>query len=1102
MVRNAIVAFGASLLVAAVLSPVAFAATGTPQWSVSSVSRPTNFAPGGDAGGDSYFVMVTNSGGAASNGPITISDELPEGLVAAGAASGEDELGSLKKTAGANFSQSCGLDGNGHVSCTYTGTVIPDDTLILRFPVSVSEGLLPPFCVAPFVAGSCVLENMVRVSGGDATVAAGRTPTNISTEPAGFGLSPGGAITALSSVQAGAHADLTVAAAFNTLDANGTTAGNLKDTTYDLPAGFAGDLVDTPACPAAVFVRSQCPIGTQVGVTTIFLRGSLAGAKLEPVYNLAPEPGEVASLGFRVANLYYQGGVAVRGPGEGEGYGLATKFHNITAGVAEPDNVELTVWGVPADPSHDPFRWKNSTESEGGGAFGTSSDSALAPFFSNPTQCTGEPLQASFSVASWQQPNAGEGPAATAMGLGPIVGCDGLGMDPKLTAEATTDKAFSPSGLDLAMNIPQTYDNAQGLATSTLKRAVVTLPEGMTVNPSAGAGLGACTEAQYQQEAIEALPGQGCPSNSKLGTVRIVTPSLKEEVTGSVFLAQPFENQFRSPAHPSGSLLALYIVARIPDRGVLVKTAGEVSADPSTGRLVTTFDDLPPLPFSLFTFRFNQGATSPLVTPPACGDYRVTAELTPWAKPEDAPLTPPIPSFPISSAFDDGPCPAGGLPPFKPGVIAGTQNSEGGTYSPTYIRLTRGDGEQEITRFSAQLPPGLTANLSGVPFCSDAAIELAKSRTGAQEETEPSCPAASQVGHTLVGAGVGSVLAQASGKVYMAGPYNGAPFSIVSITSAKVGPFDLGTVVVRVALKIDPTTAVVTVDAAASDPIPHIIDGIVIHVRDIRVYVDRAAFTLNPTSCERMTFSATVDGSGASFTDPADDVPVTVGNPFQAADCQALKFKPVFKASTSAKTSRANGASLKVTLAYPKAPQGSQANIRTVKVSLPIQLPSRLTTLQKACTDIVFAANPAACPPASRIGSASAVTPILPVPLSGPVYFVSHGARAFPDLVIVLQGYGVTIDLRGETFISKKSITSTTFRAVPDQPVTSFQLTLPSGRFSALASIGNLCAHKLLMPTRITAQNGAAFSQSTKIAVAGCAKHKAKAGKHGRKKKK
>ena len=695
------------------------------------------------------------------------------------------------------------------------------------------------------------------------------------------------------------------------------------------------------------------------------------------------------------------------------------------------------------------------------------------------------------------------------MPFGPIVGCDSLSLPASFTAEPTTERADAPTGLNVNLAVKQTYENAEGLASSTLNKAVVTLPEGMTINPSAGAGLAACTLAEYAQEGIEESVGGGCPNESKLGTVEITTPSLAEKATGSVFLAQPYANPFSEPGHPGGSLLALYVIARFPVRGVLVKVAGKVEANPQTGRLVTIFErqaalggqpgleGLPPVPFTTFTFKFHQGGTSPLVSPPLCGSYAASAMLSPWSEPAAALVPEPRP-FSITQGFAGGACPADGVPPFKPQVIAGTEDNDGGAYSPLYVRIVRDDGDQEITGFSSQLPPGLTANLSGVPFCSAAAIATARGKTGAQEEAEPSCPAQSRIGRSLVGVGVGSVLAYTPGEIYMAGPFEGAPFSIVAITSAKVGPFDLGTVVVHLPLQIDPSTAAVDIPAGAADQIPHIIDGIVVHVRDIRVYIDRPDFTLNPTSCAAMSFDATVIGGGADPTNPADADPVNVSNAFQAANCQHLNFQPDFKVATSGKTSRVDGAGLSVKLTMPDA-LGSEANIAKVKVELPKRLPSRLTTLQKACTAAQFKANPAGCPAASVIGHAKAITPILPVPLEGPVYFVSNGGEAFPNLVVVLQGDGVTIDLVGNTSI-KAGITSTTFKTVPDQPVASFELTLPEGSYSALAANGNLCAGKLALPTTFIAQNGAEIHKRTKISVTGCPKAKkvAKKKKHSK----
>jgi hypothetical protein len=464
--------------------------------------------------------------------------------------------------------------------------------------------------------------------------------------------------------------------------------------------------------------------------------------------------------------------------------------------------------------------------------------------------------------------------------------------------------------------------------------------------------------------------------------------------------------------------------------------------------------------------------------------------LTPWSEPAD--VVTDSSSFALTKGFDGGACPAGALPPFKPGILAGSVNNTAGGFSPFYVDLTRSDADQEISSFSTVMPIGLTGDLTGIPFCPEADIAQARANTGRAEEAGPSCPAASQIGHTVVGTGVGSVLAYVPGKIYLAGPFDGDPFSVVSVTSAVVGPFDLGTVVIRFGLKIDPHTGQVSVDPSGSEPIPTIIDGIVTHVRDIRVYIDRPGFTLNPTNCGPLAISSTLTSE--------HNQAATVSSPYQAADCGALGFKPSFKVSTSGKTSRKLGAGLSVKLTYPKT--GAQANIRSVKVNLPKQLPSNLKTLQHACPARVFEANPAACPSASIVGHARAVTPVLPVPIEGPAFFVSHGGEAFPNLILVLQGYGVTIDLVGDTFINEHTnITSSTFKTVPDEPVTSFELTLPQGPFSALAAPTPLCGKKLVMPTMFTAQNGATLKQNTQISITGCAKakkhNKSKGGKAG-----
>jgi uncharacterized repeat protein (TIGR01451 family) len=1064
-----------------VVAGSSFAVGGGVQWTVTSVSGPTNFVAGDESGDDEYQVVVKNTGEEASSGTVSITDALPVGLVL-------DRAGVKGHVLSDHQLREPEPLSCGGVTCVDEKSVLPDESLVITVSVDIE------------MMASPAVDNVVRVSGGGAADASMMTPTTIGSQPARFGIAPGSVTAALSNVQAGAHADLTTSVGFNTVDDEGTLAGVPKETVVELPAGFAGDLVDTPTCSAALFLSEICPIGTQVGIVTVTLH-TLPEVFTEPIYNLAPEPGDVEKLGFTVAAFNIQGGVSVVpvkiGPGEYE-YRAQVTFQDVKDIVkAELDDVSATIWGVPTATVHDPWRLNPKT----GGTtseYGVSSDNALVPFLSNPTTCSATPLVTNITSISWEEEESTHELAeAHAQALsGPLGGCDRLGLPSTFNAQPTTTQAYSPTGLDVENGVRQSYESPEGLSTSEVQRAIVKLPEGMTVNPSAGAGLGSCTLSEYEAEEVQTPRAAGCPNDSKLGTVKVQSPGIKEEGVGSVFVAQPYENlpAFGELKHPGGSLLALYVVIRFPVRGVVVKLAGKVSLDPETGRLTTSFEGLPQLPYSLFVFSFHQGATSPLVTPPLCGSYTVTDEMTPWSN-TTLTLTDLSLPFEIGLGADANPCPTGGVPPFAPQVIAGTLDNDAGSYSPLDVRIVRNDGEQEITGFSTLLAPGLLANLTGVPFCPEADIQRAREKTGTQEEAEPSCPVSSQIGRLLAGAGVGQILAYTQGKVYMGGPFQGAPFSIVAITAAKVGPFDLGTVVVHLPLQINPLTAQASITGAPGE-IPHIIDGIVIHVRDIRVYIERPQFTLNPTSCKPLQFTAGVIGSGANYAIPADADTVTVTDPFEAADCASLQFKPTFKVSTSGKTSKENGASLTTTLTYPPASLGNETNIASVKVELPKRLPSRLSTLQKACTAAVFETNPADCPPGSIVGSATTTTPILPVPLTGPAYFVSHGGAKFPELVIVLQGDGVTFDLHGETFISKQGITTSTFATVPDVPVGTFQLTLPEGPHSALAANGNLCKTKLTIPTSFTAQNGTTHNQNTKITTTNCPKTHTTTHKH------
>jgi hypothetical protein len=1076
--------------------------------------------------------------GQAAPTPVRIADLLPSGLEAVEVAGVQPKPGGAPTE---TVALSCSLESVSRVSCESSVALVPFDSLEVRIKVKVLN-----------TAAETGERNEVGVTGGEAPPVHVARPLEISAheQPAAFGLeeyelSPeeeGGAI----DTQAGSHSFQVTGTI--TLD-QGPDAAPLsgpplvgpavtaKDLVARLPPGLIADPGAVARCQEWIFLFSdglgnevECPEQAAVGVASVTAQSPGSSGTFTvavPIFNVEPEAGEPARFGFFVpfADVPVLLDTSVRsGPGEDWGVDLNTSALPQDSGLI---SARVTFWGAPDSRAHENSRGWGCLEATRGSEQFSYEPCLLLPNETTPpalvrlpTSCSG-PLQSSLLAESWA--GGGVQSFAPTEPLPALGGCGAVQFTPTVSTTPTTHSASSPSGLAFDLNFDsEGLLDAGMLAQSDLKDTVVTLPQEMTIDPSAGVGLGACTEAQYAAATLSSGSGVGCPGDSKLGTVEIETPLLFTTVYGSLYLAQPYENPFSEPGHPGGSLIAVYVVARSrAERGILVKLAGKVARNPVTGQLTISFEGDPQLPFGHFNFHFREGQQAPLITPATCGTYTTQAALTPFSEPAVALQD--TASFQITSGSEGAACPAGPLPPFNPRITSQTLNDHAGVFSPLSIELTRSDADSEIASYSTILPVGLTADLSGIPFCPEADVELARRKTGAQEEAEPSCPAASEIGHTLVGTGVGSVLDYVPGTLYFAGPFHGDPFSVVNVTSATIGPFDLGTVVIRFGLRIDPYTAQVSITPAGSEPIPTIIDGIVTHVRDIRVSIDRTAFTLNPTTCGALPVSSTLTSAVGQSA--------TVAAPFQSADCDELQFKPKFTASTQARTSKADGASVSVKLTVPSA-LGTESNIREVKVDLPKALPSRLTTLQKACTEAQFNANPAGCPSASMIGYAKASTPILPVPLAGPVIFVSHGGEAFPSLIMVLQGYGVTVDLVGATFISPEGITSTTFKAIPDEPIGSFQLTLPEGKYSALAAIGNLChitrtvtvkkkvtvrvhGHKrkvtrrvketvsgLVMPTAFVAQNGAEIHQSTPIGVTGCKKAAVKKATKKKKKKK
>lgn len=844
--------------------------------------------------------------------------------------------------------------------------------------------------------------------------------------------------------------------------------GAVKTAHFPQPAGFIGSRTSVPSCSSADFLAvdengyNDCPDATAVGVVQVFLTASEDPTFSEPVYNLDPPPGVAAKLGFIAFNTPTTIEVGLN---DKQPYNLLASTVNIPQ-TSSFYGAELELWGTPADHSHDALRGSclvlgapgPDGEPASRGICDTGAEEV--PWLTMPRSCTG-PLLSTYEAVSWQSPNAE--PDRGSFAAPGMTGCSQLGLSPSITSKPTASGAESATGLDfdVALKDEGLY-NPNGRATqSEIKKALVTLPAGMTVNPSSANGLDVCPRAAYEAESLAS--GQLCPNASKVGEVEVESPLLAkgETLGGQVFLASQQDNPF-------GTLIALYMVIKDPELGALVKLPIKVEPSeergPNAGRLITTLDEAPQVPVSSFRFHFTEGPRGALITPPACGTYVSEALFTPWSDPSGAP-SPASSPFQITSGVAGGPCPAG-APPFKPTFSAGSINNNAGAYSPFNMRLTRADGEQEMTRFDAVLPRGVTGKLAGIARCPDAALALAKAKSGREELAVPSCPAASQIGTSLSGAGVGGTLTWVPGKIYLGGRVGRAPLSVIAITPAVAGPFDIGTVVVREALTVDPESAEVKVDGSISDPIPNVLRGIPVKLRDLRVYTDRPNFTLNPTSCAPKQAQATLFGSFLDPFSPADDAPAQLTDRYQAASCASLKFKPKLNLRLKGGTKRGAHPALRATLTYPKG--AGYANIKKAVVTLARSSFLEQAHIRTVCTRVQFAAE--SCPKGSVYGKARAFTPLLDEPLEGPVYLRSS-SNPLPDMVIALKGL-VDFNLVGRIDSVNASIRAT-FATVPDAPVSKFVLNMQGGKKGLIVNSRNLCAHKSRAHSELTAQNGA-----------------------------
>jgi hypothetical protein len=842
---------------------------------------------------------------------------------------------------------------------------------------------------------------------------------------------------------------------------------SLRDVAVTLPPGLVGYPLALPRCIEVELVEDTCPTDTQVGLASVNGADGSTTSKY-PVYNMVPPPGRGGEFGFNI-----DGGVAVHIFIDARPDGrLVVGSENISQ-FAVIAGSELVFWGVPADPAHDPQRVCHPGEGTG-----CASGQPQRAFLSLPTSCEGQQHWAA-AADSWQEsgrrlpsgePDLSDPAWAQASFLShddlgsplPTEGCNALdyaspSTAPSLQARPTTNATDSPSGFEVEIQTPQNVD-PEGLAEAHLKSAKIVLPPGLTINPSGANGLGACTSAQIGVDPNTGEPDgeePTCPDTSKIGTVRVQTPLLDHPAPGAVYVAMPYDNPF-------DSLTAIYIVLDDPLSGTLLKFSGEVILDPQTGRLTTIVDDAPQLPFDSFEVKLKTGAGAPLRTPAACGTYTTTSVLTPWSAPESGPPATPFDSYSMSQSPAGGECPTSeAAQPHAPSFDAGTVTPIAGSYSPFVIDLRRADGTQQLSSVSLSLPPGLLAKLAGTDRCADAALAAAAQRSGAAEQASPSCPDSSRVGSIVAAAGAGPAPYHVPGAAYLAGPYKGAPLSLAVVTPAVAGPYDLGTIVVRSALTVDPISGRIT---ATTDPIPTILEGIPIDLRSVTMRIDKPQFTFNGTSCDPSAIPTNVVSVFGRLA--------SLESRFQLAECTGLAFKPKLSLGLRGGTRRGANPALRATLRMP----GGGANLGSMSVALPRSAFLDQEHIRTVCTRVQFAAD--ACPAGSVYGHLSVSAPLFSDrPFEGPVYLRSSSHK-LPDLLFALQGppeLPISIEVAGR-IDSVRGTIRTSFESFPDVPFSRAVLSMAGGRKGLLQNSRNLCAGA---PGRATVladgQNGKVF---------------------------
>jgi hypothetical protein len=1047
-----------------------------PVWNFDIHHNQTDFPPGGTA---EYWLDMANVGDTDSSGPITVTFKLPAGLTREYL---ETTSGSVPHdyTRGGQVSWQCpGGPGDSTIVCTTTDS-IPRHTVAHSLTISVNVAL---------GASGDVFASAKLKGGGASKEASAFELTHINPEPAPFGMVDESWVGDFYQAdgltparEAGQHPDLATFAFDITSfsDPHGLSdprrkrpSGSIRDLTVGLPPGFVGNPTAVGECAATELTTGSCPRSSQVGRIDISIyppEDSHRWALDYPIYNMRHPRGTITDLAFAPlgAPVHIK---ATLDPANQ--YAIQTTTPNINE-IIPAYGTKVTIWGVPASHTHDAERCSTdevvvtSQECAAGGQ--------EKPFLSVPSRCDVNNVMRLHHYDSWQE--AGRfGPEIDYAMPGETTDCDKPRFEPDVEIVTTGKQANTPTGLDVHVKIAQN-DNPNALATPPVKRFTVKLPEGMSFSPSFADGLSSCTLAQMQLGNNDPVE---CPDASRIGEVELHTPLLPKSAEGSMYLAAQGDNPF-------GSTFALLLVIHdTEERGALIKIPGKIEVDPVTGQITTIFNETPQFPFDDLTLKFRSGPRAPLVSPPTCGKQTIGVEVASYAQPQnpvDASNT-----YQVTEGPNGTPCPPDSARRgFHPSFSAGTLNPVAGAYSSFLFRLSRQDDEQELSQVTTVLPPGLLAKIAGIPFCPDQAINSISTAegAGAQELAHPACPAASEIGSVSAGLGAGPGPNYFGGKLYLAGPYKGAPLSVAVVAPGIAGPFDLGNVVVRAAIYVNPETAQARV---VSDPFPTILHGVILRARDIRVRLDRPNTTINPTNCSPMSVGGQITGVGGSLLSTADDSVFNTSAPFQVGSCGDLSFKPKLAFRLFGGTHRGSHPKFQATLTMP--PGG--ANIASASVALPHSEFLDQGHIGTVCTRVQFAAN--ACPAGSIYGTVSAKTPLLDETLTGPIYLRSSN-HPLPDLVAAFRGGKIDANLVGRIDSVNGGIRNT-FDFVPDVPVTTASFNFFGGSKGLLVNSRDICKGTPKAKAIFNAQNGAQLILHPLLKSA-CGKAKKKSAKHKR----